>query len=323
MRNRRGRQTWPMRAVQVLTPGDPHVMTVVDLPTPVPAAGQTLVTVSAAGVNYLDTYHRSGLYPKPLPFIVGTEGCGQTQDGQRVAWATGPGSYAEYNVVDSAILVPVPDDISDETAAAIMLQGMTVHYLLHSAATLVPGDAVLITAGAGGVGLLFLQWAKSKGINTITTVSSETKEQLARAAGATHVIRYDKDDVTKAVRDLTNGVGVVAAYDGVGAATFESTIACVRPRGTMVLFGSASGPVPAFDLQRLNGMGSIFLTRPNLSNYLATRDELLWRANDVFEAVRTGVINVSIHKRYSLDEAVQAHIDLQSRQTTGKLLIIP
>lgn len=312
-----------MRAVQVTTPGGPQVMTVAELPTPVPAPGQTLVEVAAAGVNYLDTYHRSGLYPKPLPFVVGTEGCGRTDSGERVAWATGPGSYAEYNVVDSTILVPVPDDISDDAAAAIMLQGMTVHYLLHSAATPQPGDTVLITAGAGGVGLLFLQWAQAKGINTITTVSSQAKEQLARDAGATHVIRYDKDDVTSAVRDLTGGVGVVAAYDGVGAATFESTIACVRPRGTMVLFGSASGPVPEFDLQRLNGMGSIFLTRPNLSNYLATREELLWRAHDVFDAVRNGTIKISIHKRYSLDEAVQAHIDLQSRQTTGKLLIIP
>ena len=310
-----------MRAVQVSSPGGPEVLTVVDLDLPEPSPTQTLVQVRAAGVNYIDTYFRTGAYPRPMPFVVGSEGAGLTTAGQRVAWALQPNSYAEWAAIETKALVPIPHDVTDDQAAAVMLQGMTVHYLLDGAAHPTPGDTVFITAGAGGVGLLFLQWAKSKGIKTITTVSTQEKKHLALQAGADHVILHGQENIVDTIKDLTNGKGVQVAYDGVGAATFEASIASTARRGTVVLFGAASGPVPPFDLQRLNSAGSLSVTRPTLSHFIADRDELLWRGGEILQAVSEGTLTVHIHKKYSLEQAADAHRDIESGKTTGKLLI--
>jgi len=323
-----------MRAIQVTETGDPEVLRLTKLPDPEFGPGQLLVELAAAGVNYIDTYHRSGAYPMPLPFIPGSEGAGTVTAvgpdaggfavGDLVGWATSPGSYAELAVVPTEQAVPVPQGVDAETAGGSLLQGMTAHYLTASVYAVQPGDTVLVHASAGGMGLLLTQLATTRGARVIGTVSTPEKERLAREAGAADVIRYDEvDDVAGEVRRLTGGDGVAAVYDGVGASTFDASLGSLRPRGMLALYGAASGPVPPVDPQRLNSAGSVFLTRPKLADYVATRDELTWRAGEVFDSIQNGSLRIRIGGRYSLAEAQRAHEDLQSRRTTGKLLLVP
>ena len=323
-----------MRAIQVTETGGPDVLQLTELPDPEPGAAQLLVKVAAAGVNYIDTYHRSGAYPMALPFIPGSEGSGTviavgpgTPDsiavGDRVAWALSPGSYAERAVVPAEQAVPVPAGVDLEIAGGCLLQGMTAHYLAASVHAVQSGETVLVHAAAGGMGLLLTQLATARGGRVIGTVSTAAKGQLARQAGAAEIIRYTEvDDVAAEVRRLTDGDGVAAVYDGVGASTFDASLASLRPRGMLALYGAASGPVPPIDPQRLNSAGSVFLTRPKLADYVASRQELLWRAGEVFDAIRAGSLRITIGGRYLLADATQAHQDLQGRRTTGKLLLL-
>lgn len=304
-----------------------------EIDRPSPRAGELLVDVAAAGVNYIDTYQRSGAYTKPLPFVLGLEGAGTVAavgdgvtdfaPGDRVVWMSGQGSYAEQVAINADIAVRVPDGIDDETAAAALLQGVTAHYLVVSTYPVKPGDTVLIHAAAGGVGLLLVQLAKTKGARVIATVSTEDKEKLARAAGADEVIRYTEVDFAAETRRLTDDRGVQAVYDGVGRTTFDGSLASLAPRGILVLFGASSGPVPPVDPQRLNQAGSLYLTRPTTAHYTATPDELRWRAGEVFDAITSGTLSVRIGGRYPLPDAARAHDDLQARRTTGKLLLLP
>lgn len=296
-----------------------------------------MVDVAASGVNFIDTYVRSGVYPAEFPLVPGNEGAGEViaigdevsdvAVGDRVAWANSGGdSYAKYLMIEAAQVVPVPDDVDLRTAAALPLQGMTAHVLVDGVYDLKPGHTILVTAGAGGVGLLLTQLAAARGARVITTVSTDDKEELSRAAGADEVIRYEAfSDMTKelsgAVRDLTDGRGVDVAYDGVGKDTFDGSLASVRMRGLLVLFGGASGQVPPFDPQRLNAAGSLYLTRPTLFHYIAERDELLRRAEAVFGALTDGTLDVRIGAEYPLDQAARAHRDLEGRRTTGKVLL--
>ncbi|MGQ0718332.1 MAG: quinone oxidoreductase family protein [Pseudonocardiales bacterium] len=323
-----------MRAIQVTETGGPEVLRLAELPDPEPGPGQLLVELAAAGVNYIDTYFRSGAYPIPLPFIPGSEGAGTViavgpgtggiAVGDRVAWATSLGSYADLAVVPAEQALPVPDGVDIETAAGSLLQGMTAHYLTVSVHPVQPGDTVLVHAAAGGMGQLLTQLATARGGRVIGTVSTLEKERLAREAGAADVIRYTEiDDVAGEVRRLTGGQGVAAVYDGVGASTFDASLASLRPRGMLALYGAASGRVPPVDPMRLNSAGSVFLTRPMLAHYVATRDELTWRAGEVFDAIQDGSLRISIGGRYPLAEARRAHQDLQGRRTTGKLLLLP
>lgn len=323
-----------MRAILITETGGPEVLRLADVPDPKPGPGQLLVELAAAGVNYIDTYHRSGAYPIPLPFIPGVEGAGtvtavgsgvqQAAVGDRVAWATSLGSYAEEALVAAEQAVAVPDGVDIETAAGSLLQGITAHYLSVSVHPVQPGETVLVHAAAGGVGLLLTQLATARGARVIGTVSTSEKERLAREAGAAEVIRYTEiDDLAGEVRRLTGGEGVAAAYDGVGASTFDASLASLRPRGMLALYGASSGPVPPLDPQRLNAAGSVFLTRPMLAHYVATREELTWRAGEVFDAILDGSLRITIGGRYPLAEARRAHEDLQSRRTTGKLLLLP
>jgi NADPH2:quinone reductase len=322
-----------MRAVVVTEHGGPEVLRVEERPTPEPGPGELRVDVGAAGVNYIDTYQRSGGYPIPTPFTLGLEGAGRVSAvgdgvsdvavGDRVAWAAGPGSYAEQVVIPAAMAVPVPDKVSDELPAALPLQGMTAHYLAYSTFPIGAGHTAVVHAAAGGVGLLLTQLVKERGGRVLATVSTEEKEKLAIEAGADEVIRYDEVDFATEVRRLTDGVGADVVYDGVGATTFDGGLASLRPRGMLVLYGAASGPVPPFDLQRLNAAGSLFVTRPSLGHHIATRAELLSRASDLLSLVTAGRLAVRIGHRYPLAEATQAHRDLQGRRTTGKLLLLP
>ncbi len=323
-----------MRAIQITETGGPDVLRLAELPDPEPGPGQLLVELAAAGVNYIDTYQRSGAYPMPLPFIPGSEGAGTVTAmgpdvgdvaiGDQVAWAGSPSSYAEQAVVSVEQAVPVPPGVDIEIAAGCLLQGMTAHYLAVSVHAVQPGETVLVHAAAGGMGLLLTQLATARGGRVIGTVSTPEKERMAREAGAAEVIRYTEiDDVAGEVRRLTGGDGVAAVYDGVGASTFDASLASLRRRGTLALFGAASGPVPPVDPQRLNSAGSVFLTRPSLGHYVATRDELTWRAGEVFGAILNGSLRVSIGGRYPLADAGRAHQDLQCRRTTGKLLLLP
>lgn len=322
-----------MRAIQVTETGGPDVLRLAQLPDPEPGTGQLLVEVAAAGVNYIDTYQRSGAYPMPLPFVPGSEGAGTViavgpdagdiAVGDRVAWAAAPGSYAELAVVPADQAVAVPAGVDTDIAAGCLLQGMTAHYLAVSVHAVAPGETVLVHAAAGGMGLLLTQLATARGGRVIGTVSTAAKEKLAREAGAAEVIHYTEiDDVAGEVRRLTGGAGVAAVYDGVGASTFDASLAALRPRGMLALFGAASGPVPPVDPQRLNSAGSVFLTRPKLGDYVATRDELRWRAGEVFDAILDGSLRITIGGRYPLADAAQAHQDLQGRRTTGKLLLL-
>lgn len=323
-----------MRAIQITETGGPDVLHLTELPDPAPGPGGLLVEVAAAGVNYIDTYQRSGAYPMPLPFIPGSEGAGTVAAvgtgvgdvaiGDRVAWAMSPGSYAERAVVPADRAVPVPEGIDIQIAAGCLLQGMTAHYLTVSVHAVAPGETVLVHAAAGGMGLLLTQLATARGARVIGTVSTPEKQRLAREAGASEVIRYTEvDDLAGEVRRLTSGEGVAAVYDGVGASTFDASLASLRRRGMLALYGAASGPVPPVDPQRLNSAGSVFLTRPTLADYVATREELTWRAGEVFDAIAGGSLRITIGGRYPLAEAGRAHRDLQGRRTTGKLLLLP
>lgn len=323
-----------MRAVQVEQTGGPEVMKVVEVDDPVPGEGDLLVEVAAAGVNYIDTYHRSGLYPQQTPFGLGLEGAGTIRAlgpgttgfavGDRVGWSSTQGSYAELVVVPAGRAVHVPDDVTDEQAVGALLQGMTAHFLVTSTYPVARGDAVLVHAAAGGVGLLLTQLATERGAQVIGTVSTAEKEALAKDAGATEVIRYTEvADLAAEVRALTDGQGVSVVYDGVGRTTFDASLASLRPRGMLVRFGAASGPVPPVDPQRLNTGGSLYLTRPTLFHYIASRKELEYHSSEVFAAVADGTLDIRIGHRYPLEQARQAHEDLQARRTTGKLLLVP
>ncbi|NRQ32816.1 quinone oxidoreductase [Nonomuraea sp. NN258] len=315
-----------MHAIVVSAQGGPEVLEYVERPDPAPGEGEVVVDVAASGVNFIDIYHRSGAYPLDLPAVIGSEGAGVVSavgDGVRdvavgdtVAWANILGSYAEKAVVRAERVVPVPEGVSAEVAAATMLQGMTAHYLTHSTHEVREGDHVLVHAGAGGMGQLLIQLAKLRGAKVYTTVSSAEKEKLARAAGADEVLRYE--NFAEALRGKIDVV-----YDGVGAATFDGGLEVLRPRGLMALYGAASGPVPPLDPQRLNRSGSLFLTRPTLTHYIASREELSWRASDLFEWIASGQLTINVSQRYALADAQQAHEDLAARRTTGKLLLIP
>jgi NADPH2:quinone reductase len=323
-----------MRAVLVHEPGGPEVLVTQDLPCPDPGPGELRVEVAAAGVNFIDVYYRTGAYPLPTPFIVGSEGAGVvsavgtgvtgSQVGDHVAWAMVPGAgYAEQVIVPAERAVPVPDGIDDETAGAVLLQGLTTQYLTRSTYPARPGQTALVHAGAGGVGLLLTQVLATRGVRVIATTSTADKAALAREAGAAEVIRYDSDDVASEVLRLTAARGVDVVYDGVGRATFDGSIESLSPRGMFVSYGSASGKVAPVDPLLLQSKGSLFFTRPTLAHYVATRDELLERSSELFGWVASGELSVRVGARYTLDQARQAHEDLEGRRTTGKSLIIP
>ncbi|OLR94671.1 quinone oxidoreductase family protein [Actinokineospora bangkokensis] len=321
------------KAVVVSETGGPEVLTLTDVPERDPGPGEVRVAVAAAGVNYIDTYQRSGLYPLPLPLVLGNEGAGRVtavgegvtavSPGERVAWTGALGGYAQEAVVPQNALVRVPDGVDDELAAAVLLQGLTAHYLVASLYPVQQGDTVLVHAAAGGVGLLLTQLASARGARVIATVSTEEKADLARGAGAFEVINYAEEDFVQRTEEITGGAGVAAVYDGVGKTTFDGSLAVLRPRGVLALFGASSGPVPPVDPQRLNAAGSVFLTRPTLAHYIATPDELRWRTEELFGAIAAGTLSVRIGHRYPLADARRAHEDLQGRRTTGKLLLIP
>jgi NADPH2:quinone reductase len=322
-----------MRAAVVESHGGPEVLKEGDWPDPSPGTGQLLVDVAAAGVNFMDIYQREGRppYGGGVPYVPGAEGAGTVAavgpgvtgfaDGDRVAWAGVPGSYAEQALVPAASAVPVPDGVELEVAAAVMLQGLTAHYLCHGTYPVAPRDPVVVHAAAGGVGLLLTQMVRMRGGIVVATTSTEAKAQLAMAAGARHLADYQ--NFPAVVREVTGGAGAAVVYDGVGQATFDASLTALRPRGYMVLYGAASGPVPPLDPQRLNTGGSLFLTRPTLGNYIASRDELLGRADDLFTWIRGGQLTVRIGGRYPLSEAARAQEDLAARRTTGKLLLLP
>ncbi len=322
-----------MKAIQIREHGGPERLELRNIDAPKPGDGEALVRVEAAGVNYIDTYHREGLYKVTLPFTPGMEGAGEVLEvgpnvsevavGDRVAYAMTPGSYAEQAVVPAAKLVKVPEGVRTDLAAAVMLQGMTAHYLSHSTYPLKEGDACLVHAAAGGVGLLLVQMAKMRGAYVFGTVSTEEKAELARGAGADKVIRYTEEDFEEAVKDLTDGKGVQVVYDSVGKTTFEKSLNCLEPRGLLALFGQSSGPVGDFDPQVLNAKGSLYLTRPSLGHYVQDRDELLWRAGDVLGWVAEGKLEVRVDSSLPLADAAEAHRKLQGRETAGKVLLIP
>lgn len=322
-----------MKAIQIKETGGPEKMELVDLPQPAPGPGQAVVKIGASGVNFIDVYFRTGLYKAELPTTLGAEGAGTVESvgagvtevaaGDRVAYAMARGSYAAYAAVPAAQLVKIPDGVDFETAAAAMLQGMTAHYLTHSTYPLKSGDSCLVHAAAGGAGLLLVQMARRLGARVYGTVSTEMKGKLAKQAGADEVIYYTEQDFESEVRRFTGGRGVDVVYDSVGATTFAKSLNCLRPRGMLALFGQSSGPVPPFDPNILNAKGSLFLTRPSLAHHCLTREELLWRANDVLNAVAAGELKIRVDRAYPLAEAAQAHRDLEGRHTAGKLLLIP
>jgi len=318
-------------AIVLTEAGGPDVLTLTPVDRPEPGPGQLLVRVAAAGVNFIETYQRSGAYPVRYPFTPGAEAAGTVDavgrdvegfaPGDRVAFAEGEATYAEFAVVDAAKALPVPDGVDLETAAALPLQGMTAHYLVNSTFPVQQDQTALVHAGAGGVGLLLIQLLKAKGARVITTVSTPEKEELALGAGADDVLRYE--GFADAVRTLTDGTGADVVYDGVGQATFDESLRSLRLRGTLVLYGAASGPVEPFDLQRLNSGGSLFVTRPTLAHHLLSAEERRWRSEELFGAVTSGTLSVRIGARYPLADAARAHEDLQARRTTGKVLLIP
>ncbi|MEU8757961.1 quinone oxidoreductase [Streptomyces sp. NPDC048659] len=323
-----------MRAIQVYEVGGPDVMREAEVDQPSPGPGEAVVAVAASGINFLDVYYREGRYSLPLPFTPGSEGAGTVVEvgpgvtevavGDRVGWVEIPGSYAERAVVDASRLVPLPDDVDFETAASVLLQGMTAHYLVKDAYPVQAGDTVLVHAAAGGMGLLLTQLVTRLGGRVIGTASTPEKAARAKGAGAAEVILSSSvDDLAAEVLRLNGGRGLPVVYDGVGAHTFDASLASLRPRGHLVLFGAASGAVPPFDPMRLAGGGSLTLIRPSLGDYIADRSELLARAAEVFEWVRSKALEVTVTGRYALSEAAQAHSDLESRRTTGKLLLIP
>jgi NADPH2:quinone reductase len=322
-----------MKAIQVQKPGGPEALTLVDIPAPKPKPNEVVVKVAAAGVNFIDVYFREGRYPSPLPFINGQEASGVVSEvgadvklskpGDRVAYTGIPGAYAEYAAVPADRLVLVPSGITEQQAAASMLQGITAHYLVHDAYPLKKGETALIHAAAGGVGLLLVQMAKNIGARVIGTAGNEEKAKLAREAGADEVILYAQQDFEVETKRLTEGKGVHVVYDGVGKTTFDKDLNVLRPRGYLVLFGASSGAVPPFDLAKLGQKGSLFITRPTLGHYIASHEELQYRATDVLTMIATGKVKLRIEHIYPLMEAQQAHRDLEARKTTGKLLLIP
>jgi len=322
-----------MKAIQVQKTGGPEVLTLVDLPVPKPKANEAVVKISAIGVNFIDVYFREGRYPSALPFVDGQEAAGTITEvgsevktvkpGDRVAYTGVIGAYAEHAAVPADRLVRVPDKITDQQAAAAMLQGMTAHYLVNSTYPLKKGETALIHAAAGGVGLLLVQMARSIGARAIGTVGTEEKAKLAREAGAEEVILYTQQDFEAETKRLTENKGVHAVYDGVGKSTFEKGLNVLRPRGYMVLFGGASGAVPPFDPIALSQKGSLFLTRPSLLHYIATRNELEQRSNDIFNMIIAAKLKLLIGHIYKLEEVQQAHRDLEGRKTTGKILLVP
>ncbi|MFZ0417861.1 MAG: quinone oxidoreductase [Candidatus Sulfotelmatobacter sp.] len=322
-----------MKAIQVKQVGGPEAMELVELPVPQPKANEAVIKLAASGVNFIDVYFREGRYKAPLPFVLGQEGAGVVTEvgadtmsvkvGDRVAWTGLPGAYAEYAAVPADRLVPIPQRVSEQQAAAAMLQGMTAHYLSHDTYPLKQGETALVHAAAGGVGLLLVQMAHNIGARVIATVSTEEKAKLARAAGAHEVILYTQADFEAETKRLTGGKGVDVVYDSVGRTTFEKGLNILRPRGMMVLFGGSSGAVPPFDLVALSQKGSLYVTRPTLVNYIATRDELVARSSAVFGMMATGKLQLRIEHTYPLAKAQQAHRDLEGRKTTGKLLLVP
>lgn len=326
-----------MKAVRIYEYGDADVLRYEEIERPEPGPGEARVKISAAGVNFIDTYHRGGFYAVNLPATIGMEGAGvvdalandasnggsELEVGDRVAYAMSMGSYAEYALVPMRRLVRVPAEVSLETAAALMLQGMTAHYLTHSTYPLSAGDTVLVHAAAGGVGLLLVQIAKLSGARVIGTASTDKKTALAQEYGTDEVINYAETDFEAAVKELTGGKGVSVIYDGVGKTTFEKGLNCLAPRGYMVLYGAASGPAPALDPQSLNTKGSLFVTRPSLGHYTLNREELQMRASDLFRWVVEGKLRVRIDRRFPLLDAPAAHRYLENRQSRGKLLLIP
>ena len=321
-----------MKVVQIKEYGGPEVMKYLDVPDPTPGEGQALVQIQAVGVNFTDTYSRSGVNPPQLPWIVGVEGAGVVQkvgsgvsnikEGDLVAYSSSPGSYAELSVVPAWRLIKMPQGLDAKTGAAAMLQGMTAHYLCHSTYKVQAGDRVLIHAGAGGVGLLLIQMVKRLGGYVFTTVSTDAKAELAKSAGADHVILYTQQDFADEVKKATDGKGVQVVYDAVGKTTFDKSVSSLGRRGYMVLFGQASGPVPPID-PRILGNGSLFLTRPGLGDYTTNREELEQRAGDVLGWVKSGELKLRVEHVFPLSEAVEAHRQLESRATTGKVVLIP
>jgi NADPH2:quinone reductase len=322
-----------MKAIQVQKTGGPEVLTLVDLPVPKPKANEAVVKIAASGVNFIDVYFREGRYPAALPFTDGQEAAGTVTEvggdvksvkvGDRVAYSNVMGTYAGYAAVPADRLVRVPDKITDQQAAAAMLQGMTAHYLINTTYPLKKGETALIHAAAGGVGLLLVQMAKNIGAHVIGTVGTEEKSKLAREAGADEVIVYATQDFEAETKRLTGGKGVHVVYDGVGKSTFEKGLNVLRPRGYMVLFGGASGPVPPFDPIVLSQKGSLFVTRPSLIHYVALREELEQRSGDVFAMIAADKLKLRISQTYKLEEVQQAHRDLEGRKTTGKILLVP
>jgi NADPH2:quinone reductase len=322
-----------MKAVRVHKYGGPEVLTLEDIPVPEPKAGEARVKIEAVGVNFIDIYQRTGLYPLQTPFTLGMEGAGivdaagegvnEVKPGDRVAYAMILGSYAEYAVVPAWRLALLPANIDAQSGAALMLQGMTAHYLTHSTYPLKKGDLALVHAAAGGVGLLLIQIAKQLGATVIGTVSTEAKAKLAKDAGADHLILYTQTDFADEVKKITAGRGVHVVYDSIGQSTFEKSLDCLRPRGYMVLFGQSSGPVPPFDAGKLAAKGSLFLTRPSLIHYTLDRAELLGRAGDLFSWIASGKLKLRIDKTFVLAEAAQAHRQLEGRRTAGKIILRP
>lgn len=325
-----------MHAIEVAEIGGPEVLRYVEKPRPSPGAGEVLIKSEAIGVNFIDTYFRSGHYPREVPFVPGAEMAGTVTavgDGvttlkvdDRVVTAVASGSYAEYSTAPAQLVARVPSTVSLDVAASALLKGMTAHYLLKSVYPVRDGDTVLVHAGAGGVGMILTQWAASLGVRVITTVSTPAKTELSRQAGATEVLDYpgdDADEFGRRIRGLTAGAGVAAVYDGVGASTFDASLASLAVRGTLALFGAASGPVPPVDPQRLNAAGSVYLTRPTLAHFTRTSEEFAWRSGELFDAITTGTLGVTVSQRYPLVDAAQAHRDLQGRQTVGSIVLVP
>ncbi len=321
-------------AIRLKQNGGPEVLSWEAIELPAPAPGEATVRHHAVGLNYIDTYHRTGLYPLTLPSGIGMEGAGvvealgdgvaELKVGDRVAYAGGPlGAYAEIRNIPAHRLLKLPDAISFETGAAMMLQGLTAAYLLRKTYRVQPGDAVLIQAAAGGVGLIASQWARALGATVIGTVGSPAKAELALAHGCHHVINYSTENFVERVREITNGEGVAVVYDGVGKDTFAGSLDCLRPMGMMVTFGNASGPVPPLDLIQLSQKGSLFVTRPTLMNYTAKRDDLVALGKELFDVVVSGQVKIEVNQRYALKDAAQAHRDLEARKTTGSTILIP
>lgn len=328
-----------MHVVEVAATGGPEVLTLADRPRPSPAAGEVLIRAEAVGVNYIDTYFRSGVYPAELPFVLGHEAAGTVAEvgagvttpavGDRVVTASANGAYAQFCTAPASLVARLPAGLESSVAAAALLKGLTAHYLIKSVYPVKAGDTVLLHAGAGGVGLILTQWATALGARVISTVSTPAKAELSRRAGAVGVLDYpgSGDGAAAAfgarVRELTEGAGAAVVYDGVGAATFDASLASLAVRGTLALFGAASGPVPPMDPQRLNAAGSVYLTRPSLAHFTRTEQEFTWRAGELFDAIADGAVQVTVSARYPLADAADAHRDLQARKTIGSLVLVP